>query len=107
MKAFSFIILLIGFVKICSAFVTLKTECPKDTVIKSVLSFPHFSWGSFYGGVDSFVLRINKELDILEKTDTILLTPNNIETLNIYGQLRKTNLITDHFFIYKQTALNI
>lgn len=83
---------------ICSATDTSETIFLKDSIIKGVLSFPFFSWGSYYGGVDSLVVKLDKELNRLEQKDTSLLTPNDIETLNIYGRLRKARLIYRPFF---------
>lgn len=83
---------------ICSAAVSFDYVFLKDSVIKGVLSFPNFSWGSYYGGVDSIIIRANKELDKLEQTDSNLLSPNDIEALNIYGKLRKTKLLYRPYF---------
>lgn len=83
---------------ICSAEDSIDTVFLKDSIIKGVLSFPNFSWGSYYGWADSIIIRADKELDKLEQTDSALLTPNDIETLNIYGKLRKTKLLYRPFF---------
>ncbi|MBL7821459.1 MAG: hypothetical protein JNL65_12670 [Saprospiraceae bacterium] len=98
LKPFIYSFFIFGFMNICSAADSIDNVFLKDSVIKGVLSFPNFSWGSYYGGVDSIIIRADNELDRLEQTDSALLTPNDVETLNIYGRLRKTKLLYRPFF---------
>lgn len=98
MKPFVYSIFLFVNMNFCSATDSFEKVFLKDSIIKGVLSFPNFSWGSYYGGVDSIIIRADKELDKLEQTDSALLTPNDIETFNIYGRLRKTKLQYRPFF---------